>query len=329
MPNYEKAAERAARRYGLNPKIFKAMIRQESGFNPSARSGAGAQGIAQFMPATAREYGVNLNDNRASDDLDGAARYLKANLDKYGSYHKALSVYNSGRPDAYKDPSFADGQTYNYVRTIMAGAKTETGTRRSVRTPSAPSQSPQGSPAVYSLQGGVDNSDARKQAAAQYFLNSHDPGALIAYKQQVDQLQDVDPSLKLIRPGMAPQPTTGGKRSKVRTSQTGTAKFEGHEVAAWIAPALRYARKHGWKGQVNSGFRSYEDQKRIYDSGVRPAALPGHSNHEGSEYPRGAVDVSDAEQLARILLRSPWRKKLIYAGSKDPVHFSHPHGGSY
>jgi soluble lytic murein transglycosylase-like protein len=76
VANYQKAAERAARRYGLNPNVFKAMIRQESGFNPNARSPVGAQGIAQFMPATAREYGVNLNDNRAADDLDGAARYL-------------------------------------------------------------------------------------------------------------------------------------------------------------------------------------------------------------------------------------------------------------
>jgi soluble lytic murein transglycosylase-like protein len=122
VANYQKAAERAARRYGLNPNVFKAMIRQESGFNPNARSPVGAQGIAQFMPATAREYGVNLNDNRVRDDLDGAARYLAANLRKYGSYHAALSVYNSGRPDAYKDPSFAGGQTYNYVRSILSSA---------------------------------------------------------------------------------------------------------------------------------------------------------------------------------------------------------------
>jgi hypothetical protein len=60
---------------------------------------------------------------------------------------------------------------------------------------------------------------------------------------------------------------------------TGTADFEGHTVAAWIAPALAYAREKGWKGQVNSGFRSLADQTRIYNSGVRPAAKPGPSNH--------------------------------------------------
>jgi hypothetical protein len=107
----------------------------------------------------------------------------------------------------------------------------------------------------------------------------------------------------------------------------GTANFEGHTVAAWIAPWLHYARKHGWKGQVNSGYRSYAEQAAIYASGVRPAAKPGTSNHEGKDFPRGAVDVSEAEQLARILRRAG--APLRWAGGKDPVHFSHPHNGSY
>ena len=57
--------------------------------------------------------------------------------------------------------------------------------------------------------------------------------------------------------------------------------------------------------------------------------MPGTSNHEGSAFPRGAVDVSDAAQLSSILLGSPYGSTLVWAGSKDKVHFSHPHGGSY
>lgn len=113
------------------------------------------------------------------------------------------------------------------------------------------------------------------------------------------------------------------------TGVKGIARFEGKPVAGWIAPILEYARKHGWAGSVTSGFRSYADQKRIYDSGVRPAARPGTSNHEGTKFPRGAVDVSDAQQLARIIQHSPYAHTLIYAGGKDPVHFSHPHNGGY
>jgi hypothetical protein len=118
MPDLHLAARRAALKYGVDPNIFLRMIGQESGFNPHARSPKGAQGIAQFIPSTARAYGVNLNDNRVTDDLEGAARYLRANLDRTGgSYTRALSIYNSGSPTGYQhiprprttsDPSSVD-----------------------------------------------------------------------------------------------------------------------------------------------------------------------------------------------------------------------------
>ena len=109
----------------------------------------------------------------------------------------------------------------------------------------------------------------------------------------------------------------------------GTVVFEGTRVAAWIAPILKYARQKGWKGSINSGYRSFADQTRIWNSGVRPAARPGTSNHEGSDYPRGAIDVNGADQLHQILQNSPYKNVLVWAGQKDPVHFSHPHDGSY
>ena len=146
---------------------------------------------------------------------------------------------------------------------------------------------------------------------------------------------------------LAPVPKTGGslvslpqpKAPKVpqapKATQAsaptgrGVANFEGSPVAAWIKPILDYARQKGWKGGINSGYRSYADQTRIYNSGVRPAARPGTSNHEFTAFPGGAIDVSDAETLSNILRNSPYRDTLVWAGSKDPVHFSHPHNGSY
>jgi soluble lytic murein transglycosylase-like protein len=85
-------ARKAARRHGLNPDIFERQINQESGFAPDVISGrrkssAGAQGIAQFMPATARGMGVNpLNPTQA---LDGAARLMSSYVKKYGNYRDA------------------------------------------------------------------------------------------------------------------------------------------------------------------------------------------------------------------------------------------------
>jgi soluble lytic murein transglycosylase-like protein len=109
MPDYRAAARRAAIKYGLNPAIFERQIQQESGFREGVGSSAGARDIAQFMPATAKAYGVTLGDNRVTDDLDGAARYMRDNLKKYGSYARALSAYNSGTPGRLQRPQLRQG----------------------------------------------------------------------------------------------------------------------------------------------------------------------------------------------------------------------------
>lgn len=113
------------------------------------------------------------------------------------------------------------------------------------------------------------------------------------------------------------------------TSRKGIVDFGGHKVAAWIAPILRFAESRGVKPQITSGYRSKAEQERIYNSGVRPAAVPGTSNHEGDAFPRGAVDIANAAAVAKVLKGTPYEKLLAYAGVKDPVHFSHPHNGSY
>lgn len=116
MANYRRAARHAAQRHGLDPDVFERQIQQESGFNPNARSPAGAQGIAQIMPATARGWGVNPSDPIAS--LDAAAKNMRRYVDQYGSYRNALVAYNAG-------PGRVGGalpaETQNYIRTILGG----------------------------------------------------------------------------------------------------------------------------------------------------------------------------------------------------------------
>lgn len=109
----------------------------------------------------------------------------------------------------------------------------------------------------------------------------------------------------------------------------GLASYEGKPVAAWIVPFLNYAKLHGWKGSLTQGFRTYSEEVSIYNSGVRPAARPGTSNHGKRNFPGGAVDVEGAEELAHILLTIPGGSLLKWAGGQDPVHFSYPHNGSY
>lgn len=119
------------------------------------------------------------------------------------------------------------------------------------------------------------------------------------------------------------------------TDVKGVVTFDGKPVAAWVAAALTFARSTGkWKGTLTSGYRSDAEQTQIYNSGVRPAAVPRSlggpgSNHEGDVFPEGAADVTDAQGLSNALKGSPWEDLLVWAGSKDPVHFSFPHNGSY
>ena len=125
--NYGELAASIAREYGLNPEIFVRQMMQESGLNPDAVSPAGAVGIAQIMPDTARDpgYGVtpidDLRDPEAS--LRFGAQYMRAMLDKYGDYGLALAAYNAG-PGAVEEyggiPPFKE--TQNYVSSILGGS---------------------------------------------------------------------------------------------------------------------------------------------------------------------------------------------------------------
>jgi soluble lytic murein transglycosylase-like protein len=111
-----------AKKYGIDPGIFRALVHQESGGNQHAVSPAGAIGETQLMPATAAGLGVNPRD--PIGNLVGGARYLRQQLDKFGGdYKKALAAYNAG-PGAVQKyggvPPYAE--TQNYVRNILANA---------------------------------------------------------------------------------------------------------------------------------------------------------------------------------------------------------------
>ena len=110
-------ARQAAQRYGLDPGVFERQIQQESGFNPHGpSSSAGAQGIAQIMPATARGWGVNPNDPKAA--LDAAAKHMAAYVKQYGSVRNALIAYNAGPGRVGKS---LPAETQHYLDVILNG----------------------------------------------------------------------------------------------------------------------------------------------------------------------------------------------------------------
>lgn len=94
-PRYSAKVQELAARFDLSPALIEALVWQESRWREGAVSHAGARGLAQLMPGTARYLGVNPDDPFAN--LEGGARYLREQLDRFdGDLERALAAYNAG-----------------------------------------------------------------------------------------------------------------------------------------------------------------------------------------------------------------------------------------
>lgn len=299
-----------ARKYGLGD-WFTRQISQESGFNPDARSSAGAEGIAQIVP----KYHAGVNPFDPAAALDFAARYDSQLVNKYGGdVRAALSVYNSGRPDAYKDPGFAGGQTYRYVRSILG-------------------TSPQGNPA--GAPGRVATPIAQAAAASQDYLAP----VRAAYRQQVatggldlsgfyntlgaalrkrQAAQTVPvqplPAATGQQAPVSPLPYSPGDQNlRLQAVPLGLATRPGIQLDARVASeADRIAKQFGVR--VNSGYRSAQHNAQV---GGAP-----NSDHLTGD----AVDYVGTPQQMRALYqwaqgRFPYVEPWAQAGGNH-VHIS-------
>lgn len=103
----------AGEKYGIPPRLLAAVAKVESNYDQRAVSPAGAQGLMQIMPSTARGVGVDAFD--PAQAVDGAARILTANLKEFGSLDLALAAYNAGGGAVRRHggiPPFAETQAY-------------------------------------------------------------------------------------------------------------------------------------------------------------------------------------------------------------------------
>lgn len=125
---------RAATAEGLEPDLIRAVIEQESAFQPCAVSPKGAMGMMQLMPATAQQFGVR-DPFDPSQNIAAGSRFLKQLLTRYSDLSLALAAYNSGPgrvDDAQAVPNIEE--TKNYVGAIL---------KRLGRSPASPASVPQ------------------------------------------------------------------------------------------------------------------------------------------------------------------------------------------
>lgn len=114
----EPIIAKASKRYGVDMGLIKAVIKAESNFNPSAVSHAGAQGLMQLMPATARSLGVNDSFDPEQNVMAGT-RFLRDLLNRYnGKLDSALAAYNWGPGNVDKRPDHLPRETRDYLARV-------------------------------------------------------------------------------------------------------------------------------------------------------------------------------------------------------------------
>lgn len=222
----QQAAAQDAQKYGVG-SWFTNQIGQESGWNPNAKSGSGAEGIAQFMPGTAKSVGLGDPYNPIAA-LDAAAKFDAQLLKRYGTPERALSAYNSGRPDAYKDPNFANGQTYNYVRSILAGHTASTGKPAPINTPGHAAAPPPLAAAATAPPPHDYRGELANELAAAAGTQSNDLSGFYSTLHKALQARDqaaVAPHVTASQPGLHAQPRPASQPQQGQPSMGGFAEL--------------------------------------------------------------------------------------------------------
>lgn len=108
----------------------------------------------------------------------------------------------------------------------------------------------------------------------------------------------------------------------------GVTRLDGRRVAKWMKPYLEFARRNGWQGTLNSGFRDPAHSERLCIEMCGALSCEGryagrNSNHSGNENPKRAVDVSDFKRFGELMQSCPLQPRIFNAlGDRDPIHFS-------
>lgn len=118
--SYASIINSTAKKYGVDPALIAGIIKQESNFNPNAKSHVGATGLMQLMPATARSLGVK-NSSDPTQNIEGGTKYIAQMLKQFGGdLEKALRAYNAGPGNVLNGKAYQFKETNDYVRKVTA-----------------------------------------------------------------------------------------------------------------------------------------------------------------------------------------------------------------
>lgn len=151
-----------------------------------------------------------------------------------------------------------------------------------------------------------------QQDLLKYAQNRQRPDALATLLSSAQAPAAVVPTVTKVK-----KVSPGSSGGVLAAPATGSAKG----LSPTVRRALAFARANGWKGQVNSGFRTYAEQVVLYNRylhGGNLAAKPGTSRHESGD----ALDVSDYQGFKRAMDKAPKGARLKWFGPGDSVHFS-------
>jgi hypothetical protein len=206
IEGYRQAAIKAAEKYGIPPNIFLSLVRTESNFNPLAKSGKGAMGLVQLMPKTAEELGVT-DPFDPMQNLDGGARYLAQQYNRFGEWPLALSAYNAGASNVLKYdgiPPFEE--TKNYVDKVMRGAGI-------LKYADGGAVEAEDDPSFFSLSGqerrrALDDLNARIGESLRYYLGPTPIPQILGLASEMTPSRTVEraseASQRMVEPGLSP-----------------------------------------------------------------------------------------------------------------------------
>lgn len=344
---FDDLIEEAARRYNVDPDLVKRIAKQESDQKPKAQSWAGASGVMQLMPSTARDLGVkNIWDPR--ENINGGVKYLRQMLDKYGGdVERALVAYNAGprnasRPDWRtrmnswsNNPSKKGNTTGDYVRSILNGYRV----RGNPRHQAAPGTQPQGErftgfDDLSSLFTGGSQTGPGQQQPERY-TGFDDLSTLFTGGSQTGQQQQ--PQQQGGRPLFQPGSQSGAPETQQQPTQGGVSMpIPDPETELANAKALRDQTARELKtAKIPQRRRILIDRLRGYDSYIsslnqeiraRRAAIAQSPQQPPIQTGQAGTDSNDVEviQYERREIKPGDKYYQFETGEKSPFE-----GGTY